>query len=432
MIYNETDANKNWQTKKLIRLGEFKRGKSKHRPRNDEKLFENGKYPLIQTGEVKAANLYIESHNAEYNEFGLKQSKLWDAGTLCITIAANIAETGILAYPMCFPDSVVGFIADKKETTELFMHYVFSFIRNSIQNSVNGSIQDNIDIEYLSGLSFKIPDLPHQNKIVSLLSSLDKKIAVNNKIYDLLDKEIGLIYNKWFLQYDFPNETNQSYMSNGGTLKWDKKINMNIPSDWKTVELSTYIHFVKGISYTSEEIKDSSGLPMINLASIDIDSKYRPEEMKYFSGTVQEEKLVKNRDMLIACTDLTRNADIIGCPIFVPDTFPLYTFSTDLVKIEIDNPEIKPEFLYATLRTEFYHKYIKGFATGTNVLHLDTDGILWYRIILPDVKVQEKFGTVVREILDKQNNIIRENERLVQSRDYLLPLLMNGQVTFKE
>lgn len=168
MIYNETDANKNWQTKKLIRLGEFKRGKSKHRPRNDEKLFENGKYPLIQTGEVKAANLYIESHNAEYNEFGLKQSKLWDAGTLCITIATNIAETGILAYPMCFPDSVVGFIADKKETTELFMHYVFSFIRNSIQNSVNGSIQDNIDIEYLSGLSFKIPDLPHQNKIVSV------------------------------------------------------------------------------------------------------------------------------------------------------------------------------------------------------------------------------------------------------------------------
>ena len=91
MIYNETRYNSHWNTKKLSELGTFARGKSKHRPRDDERLYEGGGYPLIQTGEVKAANLYITSHEQEYGEFGLAQSKLWDAGTLCITIAANIA-----------------------------------------------------------------------------------------------------------------------------------------------------------------------------------------------------------------------------------------------------------------------------------------------------------------------------------------------------
>ena len=76
MIYNDSKYNSNWGIKSLNRLGEFKRGKSKHRPRNDEKLFVDGKYPLIQTGEIRAANLFIRSHTDTYNDFGLKQSKL--------------------------------------------------------------------------------------------------------------------------------------------------------------------------------------------------------------------------------------------------------------------------------------------------------------------------------------------------------------------
>ena len=82
MIYNGGKYNQHWSTKKLSELGTFSRGVSKHRPRNDTRLFENGKYPLIQTGDIKEANLYVTSHSQEYGEFGLKQSKLWDKGTL--------------------------------------------------------------------------------------------------------------------------------------------------------------------------------------------------------------------------------------------------------------------------------------------------------------------------------------------------------------
>ena len=186
MIYNESKYNQNWKTMKLSQLGEFSRGKSKHRPRNDKRLFEGGGYPLVQTGEIKDANLYITHHTKEYGEFGLQQSKIWDKETLCITIAANIAETALLAYPMCFPDSVVGFRAYANISSEKFMYYVFDYIRNSIQNAATGSTQDNINIEYLTSLDFKIPTKKVQDKIVGLLSSLDEKILINNEINDNL------------------------------------------------------------------------------------------------------------------------------------------------------------------------------------------------------------------------------------------------------
>ena len=95
----------------LPELGKFGRGVSKHRPRNDPRLLD-GEYPLVQTGDVANASLYITSYNSTYSELGLKQSKMWSKGTLCITIAANIAKTAILEFDACFPDSVVGFIAN--------------------------------------------------------------------------------------------------------------------------------------------------------------------------------------------------------------------------------------------------------------------------------------------------------------------------------
>lgn len=186
MIYNKSKYNQQWSTKRLSELGVFSRGKSKHRPRNDKRLFEGGGYPLVQTGDIKDANLYITRHAQEYGEFGLKQSKLWDTETLCITIAANIAETALLSYPMCFPDSVVGFRAFKEISSEKFMYYVFSYIRQAIKAAASGSIQDNINIEYLTSLYFKVPSKKIQDRIVSILSCIDEKMLINQQINDNL------------------------------------------------------------------------------------------------------------------------------------------------------------------------------------------------------------------------------------------------------
>lgn len=233
MIYNQTKYNSSWGTKKLDDLGVFSRGKSKHRPRNDPQLFENGTYPLVQTGDIKSAVFYISHHEQTYNDFGLSQSKLWPAGTLCITIAANIAETGILAYPMCFPDSVVGFTAYPEETTEAFMHYVFTYIRQSIQNSITGSIQDNINIDYLKSLDFKIPGRLYQDKIVSILLGIDSKIELNAQICSELEAMAKTLYDYWFVQFDFPNVNGKPYRTSGGEMVWNEQLKREIPKGWE-------------------------------------------------------------------------------------------------------------------------------------------------------------------------------------------------------
>ena len=129
----------------LLELGEFGRGVSKHRPRNDPKLL-GGEYPLIQTGDIANAGLYITSYNSTYSELGLKQSKMWDKGTLCITIAANIAKTSILEFDACFPDSVVGFTANEK-TNNIFIHYWFSFFQAILESQAPESAQKNINLK---------------------------------------------------------------------------------------------------------------------------------------------------------------------------------------------------------------------------------------------------------------------------------------------
>src|SRR5262249_8289055 len=111
MFGNPVRNERGWPTRKLVELGTLDRGVSKHRPRNDPALL-GGPYPLIQTGDVANSGGYITGFVATYSELGLAQSRLWPAGTLCITIAANIAKTGVLTFDACFPDSVVGFTAD--------------------------------------------------------------------------------------------------------------------------------------------------------------------------------------------------------------------------------------------------------------------------------------------------------------------------------
>ena len=160
----------------LPELGEFGRGISKHRPRNDPKLLGGG-YPLIQTGDVANAGLYITSYNSTYSELGLRQSKMWKKGTLCITIAANIAKTAILTFDACFPDSVVGFTANEK-TNNIFIHYWFLFFQTILESQAPESAQKNINLKILSELRVIVPKKEKQDEFVDFIHQVDKSKVV--------------------------------------------------------------------------------------------------------------------------------------------------------------------------------------------------------------------------------------------------------------
>ena len=172
---------KGWELKTLPELGEFGRGVSKHRPRNAPELL-GGKYPLIQTGDVANANLYITDYESTYSEEGFKQSKMWKAGTLCITIAATIAKTAILTFDSCFPDSVVGFTPNEN-TNNLFINYWFSFFQKILEEQAPAVAQKNINLQVLSELKIISPPIELQNDFAAFVQQIDKsKFAVQKSL----------------------------------------------------------------------------------------------------------------------------------------------------------------------------------------------------------------------------------------------------------
>jgi type I restriction enzyme S subunit len=267
-----------------------------------------------------------------------------------------------------------------------------------------------------------------EENIGNMMVDIMSKINVNRQINDNLEAMAKQLYDYWFVQFDFPNEKGKPYKSNGGAMVWNEKLKREIPQGWSISNVKSLIEPIeRGISYSSDDLLDPFATPMINLACFSKAGDYRLGEMKFFSGKVSNDKLISPMDMLIACTDMTQGADIIGRPILASDEYDQYTFSTDLALI---TPKGKFKmYLYYTLRTPFYHKYIRPFASGTTVKHLNLIGVENYGLPVPPIEIQSKFEDLITPIKEKQSKNLNEINALTKQRDELLPLLMNGQAT---
>lgn len=172
-----------WHYIALKHLGDLGRGKSKHRPRNDPKLFLDGKYPFIQTGDVKAATNHITTFTKQYGEFGLSQSKIWPKGTLCITIAANIAETAFLGIDACFPDSVVGFTPNNSVLAE-YIRYFIESQKIRLWAFAPATAQKNINLDTLENLIVPYCSIDEQHNVIS---EIESRMSVCDSIEQTVD-----------------------------------------------------------------------------------------------------------------------------------------------------------------------------------------------------------------------------------------------------
>ncbi|HJR60318.1 MAG TPA: restriction endonuclease subunit S [Vicinamibacterales bacterium] len=169
------DLPESWRWISLPRLGALDRGRSRNRPRNAPGLY-GGPYPFVQTGDIKASLGRLTTFTQTYSEAGLAQSRLWPKGTLCITIAANIAETAILGIDACFPDSVVGLIADERMCNPLFVEFFIRTVKADLTAFAPATAQKNINLETLRVLRVPLPPLMEQNEIVDRIDKAFTRI----------------------------------------------------------------------------------------------------------------------------------------------------------------------------------------------------------------------------------------------------------------
>ena len=378
-----------WEYKTLDQLGEVSRGRSKHRPRNDPSLF-GGKYPFIQTADVKAANFYITEYDTTYNEKGLAQSRLWNPGTLCITIAANIADTGILAMDACFPDSVMGFLPYEGIADVRFVKYCFDILQQNCKKISQGAAQDNLSWEKLSTILFPAPPIEVQTQIADILSTYDNLIENNKKQIKLLEEAAQRLYKEWFVDLRFPGHETTPIVD-GVPEGWSKEELGNIAvlraggdrpkvfSKVKTVECSVPVF--------SNGTEDEGLYGFTNLAEI-----YDPCVTISARGSVGYTCLRK-----VAFVPIVRLISVI------PKQFEV-------------------EYLFYFLKNMVFE------SNGAAQQQITVPMIKNKQVVLPAKTVINLFVSKIRPMMDLREKLKNKISALSEARNRLLSKLMSGEI----
>lgn len=375
-----------WPKKCLDEMGTISRGRSKHRPRNDPELF-GGDYPFIQTADVKNANLYITDYSQTYNEKGLAQSKLWQPGTLCITIAANIADTGILGIPACFPDSVMGFVPFEDIADVKFVKYLFNILQKECQSVSKGTAQDNLSWEKLSQIKFPCPDIRIQKKIVTILSSYDDLIENNNKQIELLEEAAQKLYKEWFVKFNFPNHESINVLD-------------GIPEGWHIGKVEELGFFKKGKVITK--------------------AKTLPGNIPVIAGGVEPAYYHNQANTLcpVITVSASGNAGFVkmyNCEVWASDCSFLDDNSTEVLY-----------FVYSLLKSK--QEYLYSLQKGACQKHVNANEVNNLEILVPPKNLIVRFNNLIKPFFDNIKVLKNQNKNLQISRDKLLPKLMNQEI----
>ena len=396
-----------WVAKRLDQLGTVSRGRSRHRPRDAAHLY-GGPHPFIQTGDVKHAGLYISGFSQTYTEAGLQQSKLWPAGTLCITIAANIADTAILGIDACFPDSVIGFIADPTQSDARFVKYLFdATIKVRARQFSQGATQDNLSQEKLLSLDFDIPPVVEQRRIADILSTYDDLIENNRRRMALLEESARLLYREWFVRLRFPGYEHTPILD-------------GVPQGWE-----------RRTAFDSMQVL-SGGTPKTTVPD------YWDGETPFFTP-----KDATDGIWVSACERSVTELGIKNCNSkLYPRETVFITARGTVGKLNMAQiPMAMSQSCYALVgKDHLSQRFVySAMGAGVDALRQQAVGAVFdaivvdtfkrIKLMVPPASMLRLFDEAVTPVFDQVENLASQNQKLRAARDLLLPRLMSGELT---
>ena len=362
-----------------------------------EEAKEYSKY-LLEPGDV------VLAMDRPWIEAGLKQACISERDVPCLLVqrvarlrGRNGLLTGFLRYLIASPS---------------FTDYIRPIVTGVNVPHISGS--------QIQSFKFRLPPLPIQRRIASVLSAYDDLIENNARRIGILEEMAKTIYREWFVNFRFPGHQKVGMV--------DSPLGP-IPEGWKIKKVSEVASVHRGRSYRSAEIVEEGGLPFLNLKCVDRDGGFRREGIRRYQGPYKETQTAKPGDIILAVTDMTQERRIVARAARVPsngeDTF---VFSMDLVKIA-PNPLIAPEYLYGMLRFSTFADHVKQHANGANVLHLNPTHIEGYGFVMPEPELTVRYATICSDIYRQSDLLHDKNTNLRRTRDLLLPKLISGEVS---
>jgi type I restriction enzyme S subunit len=258
----------------------------------------------------------------------------------------------------------------------------------------------------------RFPKIETQKKISSILRTIDQRIEINEKINNNLSKQIRTLCTAWLIEY--------------------APFGYECPDDWELTPLSSIARFVGGYSYKGEELQEST-IAMATIKNFERKGGFKLDGYKELvpSGKLKPEHHAALFDTLVAHTDLTQNADVIGNaePVLSLSGYEDIIFSMDLVKVLPNTPDISKFLIAAMLQTQQFKSHCLGYVNGTTVLHLSKKALPEYSLILPnDLSLLKPLDEAVTAMYKQMAQNIDENENLANLRDGLLLRLMSGEL----
>ena len=408
-----------WSMVSLSDLGDVSRGKSKHRPRNDASLY-GGDYPFIQTGDVKEANFYINNYTQTYNEKGLKQSKLWEKDTLCITIAANIAESALLSFPACFPDSIVGFTPYEGVSDVRYVKYLLDNYKAEFQKRSKGATQDNLSVDKINALKVKVPDYSLQVKIADIISTYDYLIENNQKRIQILEEMVQRLYEQWFVKFKFPGHKNVKFVNSSSELGI-------IPETWKVDDLSKQVSYLEGPGIRNWQYRDF-GIRFLNIRTMN-NGDILLDKCNYLDQVEVQAKyshfLLNEGDIVVS------SSGTLGRNVIIRKSHLPICLNTSIIRYREVSGGLPKSYIWPFLNSSYFQNKIQSLASGSAQLNYGPSHLDQIRVIVPEVEIIEKYDSIVKTTMEEIGITRDKNSKLTLQRDFIKSGLISGNQKLK-
>ena len=356
-----------------------------------------------------------------------------DKTILYSTVRPYLRHFGIIEKPSENAIASTGFVTiDAKEeiVNPFYLYYwltrdeITSYLNTIAASSV--SSYPSINPKDIYDIAIDLPTMDEQERIASILRCIDAKIRVNNKIIKTSEKLMREIYDYWFVQFDFPDENGRPYKSSGGKMKWNEKLKREIPEGWVVKPLEEYITVVRGISYKpADELKEESANSVSLLKSNNIQDGAINYDQPVFlpAELVGSGQWLTKGSVFIAMSSGSKAH--MGKTAIVYKDLP-YTFGAFCAKINIDTKATV--YLSTYFTSEWFRAYIENVTAGTSINNIGNEQLTNIPLPFPDDMLQKRFEEYLEPIFDELGELNEENRRLTSLRDWLLPMLMNGQI----
>lgn len=346
-------------------------------------------------------------------EQGLNEVKncLLPPHSVCVScIGTDLGKVVMTSEPTITNQQFNSIIPNRRFDAD-FVYYLMTLVGKELNYlSKTSTAVPIINKSSFSNYEVEVPDLETQEKIASILSSLDSKIELNRRINDNLEQQAQALFKSWFVDNSNPN--------------------------WEETSLSEVASFVGGYSYTGEELTDCSNIAMATIKNFGRNGGFKADGFKEInpSAKLKECHYANLFDILVAHTDLTQNADVIGNAelLLTYGKYNSIIFSMDLVKV-LPKETFPYRFLLAAmLKNELFKGYSLGYVNGTTVLHLSKKALPDFEIRKPSDSESKMMDEVLASYYKRMAELLQENDRLISLRDTLIPKLMSGELKIND